>query len=159
MHHRYQVQTIRSWLGMIRLPITVWKQSKMAFLVIPLFRIVIPRMVICITFPLPPTNKPLSRILTSICPNTVYSFIFFWLIAVFVFFPFSKLFLPCLFLSCISVLVRHCRTLLLLLPPPPPNVLIVAVDCPSGGFCAWGMAWEYPEDGWPWAANHMGAFT
>mmetsp|Transcript_19331 Transcript_19331/g.34780 ORF Transcript_19331/g.34780 Transcript_19331/m.34780 type:complete len:649 (-) Transcript_19331:324-2270(-) len=25
-----------------------------------------------------------------------------------------------------------------------------------GGFCAWGMAWEYPEDGWPWAADHMG---
>jgi len=25
-----------------------------------------------------------------------------------------------------------------------------------GGFCAWGMAWEYEEDGWPWAANHMG---
>ena len=25
-----------------------------------------------------------------------------------------------------------------------------------GGFCAWGIAWEYPEDGWPWAANHMG---
>lgn len=25
-----------------------------------------------------------------------------------------------------------------------------------GGFCAWGMAWEYPEDGWPWAVNHMG---
>lgn len=25
-----------------------------------------------------------------------------------------------------------------------------------GGFCAWGMAWEYPEDGWPWAMDHMG---
>ena len=25
-----------------------------------------------------------------------------------------------------------------------------------GGFCAWGMAWEYPDDGWPWAADHMG---
>ena len=24
-----------------------------------------------------------------------------------------------------------------------------------GGFCAWGIAWEYPEDGWPWAADHM----
>jgi YHS domain-containing protein len=25
-----------------------------------------------------------------------------------------------------------------------------------GGFCAWGIAWEYEDDGWPWAANHMG---
>jgi len=25
-----------------------------------------------------------------------------------------------------------------------------------GGFCAWGIAWEYQEDGWPWAADHMG---
>jgi YHS domain-containing protein len=25
-----------------------------------------------------------------------------------------------------------------------------------GGFCAWGVAWEYETDGWPWAADHMG---
>jgi len=25
-----------------------------------------------------------------------------------------------------------------------------------GGFCAWGVAWEYPAKGWPWAADHMG---
>ncbi|CAB9500081.1 YHS domain-containing protein [Seminavis robusta] len=25
-----------------------------------------------------------------------------------------------------------------------------------GGFCAWGVAWEYEDDGWPWAADHMG---
>lgn len=25
-----------------------------------------------------------------------------------------------------------------------------------GGFCAWGIAWEYPVDGWPWAQDHMG---
>lgn len=25
-----------------------------------------------------------------------------------------------------------------------------------GGFCAWGIAWEYPEEGWPWASDHMG---
>ena len=25
-----------------------------------------------------------------------------------------------------------------------------------GGFCAWGVAWEYEDEGWPWAANHMG---
>lgn len=25
-----------------------------------------------------------------------------------------------------------------------------------GGFCAWGMAWEYADEGWPWATDHMG---
>jgi YHS domain-containing protein len=25
-----------------------------------------------------------------------------------------------------------------------------------GGFCAWGLAWEYEDEGWPWAANHVG---
>ena len=24
-----------------------------------------------------------------------------------------------------------------------------------GGFCAWGVAWEYPTQGWPWSAQHM----
>ena len=25
-----------------------------------------------------------------------------------------------------------------------------------GGFCAWGVAWEYEDKGWPWDADHMG---
>ena len=25
-----------------------------------------------------------------------------------------------------------------------------------GGFCAWGIAWEYEDEGWPWAVDHMG---
>jgi YHS domain-containing protein len=25
-----------------------------------------------------------------------------------------------------------------------------------GGYCAWGLAWKYEDDGWPWAANHVG---
>jgi YHS domain-containing protein len=25
-----------------------------------------------------------------------------------------------------------------------------------GGFCAWGVAWEYEQEGWPWASDHMG---
>lgn len=25
-----------------------------------------------------------------------------------------------------------------------------------GGFCAWGIAWEYENEGWPWQRSHMG---
>ena len=28
-----------------------------------------------------------------------------------------------------------------------------------GGFCAWGVAWEYPTQGWPWSAQHMVSST